>query len=138
MKHAFRITFEYDGEKFALKSTRRVTMRVPRGQSPAEIGRDLTGRFVELRGARDELLYRRTVAGLMEPKVEYPTGDPARPFGHAKPPKGMIASVLVPARDGARKVAVVETKGREAGKSEAKTTSRDLFIVDLPAAEAGQ
>ena len=138
MDEALRITLEYDGEKFAVKSIRRVAMRVPRGQSQGDIARNLTGRFVELRGAANELLYRRAVAELIPKTVEYPTGDPAQPFGRAKPPRGTSVSVLVPIRKGGRKVAIVETAGLagKAKSSDARYASRDLLVVDVPA-EAG-
>ena len=140
MDHAYRVTLEYDGEKFALKSMLRVAMRVPRGQSPGDIARNLTGRFVELRGDADELLYRRAVGELIPPTIEYPTGDPDRPFGRAKPPRGATVAVLVPVREGGRKVAIVEagSLGTAKTRGETRFTSRVLFTVDLPAAVAGQ
>jgi hypothetical protein len=136
MDEAFRITLEYDGEKLSLKSIRRVAMRVPRGQTQADIARNPAGRFLELRGADDELLYRRAVGQLIPPTIEYPTGDPAQPFGRAKPPRGASFSVLVPVRKGARRVSIVESGGATA-KASARGT-RDLFTADLPGTETGR
>jgi hypothetical protein len=134
MTYAYRVTLEYDGERFALKSMRRLAMRAPRGQSAREIGRSVTGRFVELRSPGGEVLYRRGIDQLIPATVEYPTGDPSRPFGRVKAPRRTTLSLVVPARDGALTMAIVEVRtDTEKGRTkDAQSATRNLFALDLP------
>ncbi len=133
MDEAYRLTFEFDGERFALISVRRLTMRVPPSQR-TEAG-DEVGRFVELRGEKGEVLYRRQITDLIERTLEYPTGDPERPFGRVEARgRKTIVSVLVPVRKGARSVVLVEAIGPrpdERGLRKAEG-ARELVSVDLP------
>ena len=134
MDEAYRLTFEIEGDAFTLKSVRRLAMRVPPGQDAAAMRAELGGRFVELRGAGGVPLYRHHVGDLASTMTEYPTGDPARPFGWTKLPRRLF-SVLVPVIDGGRSVAIVEVGGRPAGKRAAKgaaSSSRALATVELP------
>lgn len=143
MDEAYRITLDYDGDRFTLKSMRKLAMRVP----PAQRGDRRIGRFVELRGAKDEPLYRRQIGQLIPETVEFPTGDPKRPFGRTTPPARRLVTVLVPAHERALTLAIVDARGSRAGKAgktgkAAKTKRaaageggpRDLFTVKLPRA----
>lgn len=141
MDHAWRLTFAFDGDKFSLKSSQRILKRIQRGQSRDDMAASKAGRFVEVRGANREVLYRRAVTELLSPTVEYPTGDPARPLGRAAAPRRGSVSILVPAHADGRSVAIVDT-GREKHEGSTKprtdtpSTSvaapRDLIVIDLP------
>lgn len=141
MSHAWRLTFTYDGDEFSLKSSRRILKRIPRGQSKDDMAASRTGRYVELRGANKEVLYRRAVTELLSPTVEFPTGDPARPLGRATAPRRGSVSILVPAEPEGRSVAIVEAgRGKPASSEKSQTGARstsvdaprDLIAVDLP------
>jgi len=142
MDEAYRLTFEHEDGGLTLKSVRKVTMRVPRGQRGDAAAQ--VGRFVELRGDGGEPLYRRQVTDIASRTVEYPTGDPERPFGRTEARRGVV-TVLVPADEAARSVALVEVSasGEHKGAglrataeaAEAAPQSRDLITVDLPRGE---
>lgn len=133
MTHAWRLTFAYDGDQFTLKSTRKLAKRVAHGE-PART--DRAGRFIELRGVNGQVLYRRSIAALIPDSVEFPTGDPARPFDHAPAPGRGEVAILVPALPEGRSVAIVAipsgpaAKGKQ-GSAESRVP-RDLVTVDLP------
>lgn len=137
MDEAYRLTFEDDGKGLVLKSVRKVTMRVPRGQR--DDAKDRIGRFVELRAGDGEPLYRRQVTDIASRTMEFPTGDPERPFGRTAARRGLV-TVLVPADEAARSVALVEVaaapakrKGRSLRAAPAAAPQRrDLISVDLP------
>jgi hypothetical protein len=135
MDEAYRLTFEHDGERIALKSKHRLVKRVPRGQTPDQMARrDTLGSFVELRDAENRPLYRRRVADLFPSSLEYPTGDPARPLARTRSaPAHGIVSVLVPVRPGSRSVALVQSTGRPSGKEAVSVAQgyRDLIVIDL-------
>ena len=131
MTEALRVTFDFDEDRIALRSVRRVDMRVPRGTGPRSKG--ATGQCVELRGADGEVLYRR--AGDVIPRmVEYPTGNSDRPLDRVRAPRRGTASVLVPVDERARSVAIVEARRTPTkGKQRAKVAAADLVTVDLEA-----
>ncbi len=136
MTDAWRLTFSYEGNRFSLKSIRRLTKRVPPARSS---DRGVKGRFVELRGKGKEVLYRRSITNLIPETLEYPTGDPAQPFGRVPAPKSGEVSILVPARPEGLVVSIVEAgapqpqKGRRKAQSAAAAeAARDLIVVDLP------
>lgn len=136
MDEAYRLTFEHDGDGLILKSVRKVKMRVPAGRR--DDSAEQTGRFVELRGEGGKPLYRRQVTDIASRTVEYPTGDPERPFGRTEARHGIV-TVLVPADEGGRSVALVEVaapSGREGRLRQATRRAapqrRDLIAVDLP------
>jgi len=134
MDQAYRITFEVDGDRLTLKAVRKLTMRVPPDDRSARSGDDMPGRFIELRGGKGEPLYRREVGNLIARHIEFPTGDPAQPFGRGPAPgRSRLVSVLVPAEPDGRSVAVVESRLRaeRAGRKRA-ARRRDLISVDLP------
>lgn len=133
MDEAYRLTFDFNGKELMLKSVRRLTMRVPPGQSRQAMGQGLTGRFVELRDEAGQPLYRRQVSGLVSQTVEYPTGDPARPFGRKVLRRHQTVAILVPALPHGRTVAVVEAVGRPADQARGAEAAeqRELVIVDL-------
>lgn len=135
MDEAYRLTFELDGDQLALKAVRRVTMRVPRGERSDRPGR--VGRFVELRGREGEPLYRRQVTDLASGTVEYPSGDPRRPFARTAARRRLV-TVLVPVHGAARSVALVEVAApaQRSGRALQRDgypapRSRDLITVDL-------
>jgi hypothetical protein len=135
MAQAWRLTFAYEGDEFTLVSLRKLVKRVPPGQ---QIEPDRSGRFVELRGANNEVLYRRSVDHIIPDTVEYPTGDPAQPLGRVAAPRHGEVAILVPAEPEGRSVAVVAV-GRPPGMGERKTQKsavadgpRDLIAVELP------
>ena len=145
MDEAYRLIFSFDGEGFKLQSTERVAMRVPPGTVPkpaaagfaAAAAPGLAGHFVELRDAGGAALYQRPIAAPEALRLEYPTGDPERPLARAETAAPAMMSVLVPAREAGRTVALVEAAparrgmGLAAGSAPAR---RDLISVDLPAA----
>jgi hypothetical protein len=134
MSQAWRLTFAYDGDKFTLKSTRKLVKRVPPSQAH-DTGH--AGRFVELRGPNRQILYRRAITELIPDTVEYPTGDPAQPLGRVAAPRRGEVAILVPAPPEGHSVAIVVGRPGRAGKrtkqSGAETSGpRDLIAVDLP------
>lgn len=152
MDEAYRLIFSFDGEGFKLQSTERVAMRVPPGTAPARAAAGfapaaapgLVGRFVELRDADGAALYQRPIAAPEALRLEYPTGDPERPLARAETAAPALMSVLVPAREAGRSVALVEAAAARAGArgmsltGEAAPARRDLISVELPApGEAG-
>lgn len=130
---AWRLVFAYEGDDITLQSAQRLRKRVPPGQ---ELALAPTGRLVELRGPDREVLYRRAVDHLLPDTVEYPTGDPAQPFGRVARPHRGEAIVLVPDEPGARSVAIVAaeppTGSRKSARSAQANRPRDLIAVDLP------
>lgn len=136
MDEAYRLTFEIDGDKLSLRSVRRLAMRAPAGEKQMASDGIVTGRFVELRGPKGEALYRRQISSLIPERREFPTGDPKRPFGvTASGPRDLV-SVIVPAHDRARSIALVHETGRrpsvkKGAKAAAAPTRRDLLSVDL-------
>jgi hypothetical protein len=135
-RHAWRLTFAYEGETFTLKSTRRLAKRVPPGQ-PASGGH--AGRFLELRDAGRKVLYRRSIGELLSETIEYRTGDPAHPLRRARAPRHGEVSVLVPDLPGGASVAIVAaaapaSMAQAPGDPAAAraVAARDLVSVDLP------
>jgi hypothetical protein len=149
MDEAYRLIFSFDGEGFKLESTERVAMRVPPGAAPkpaaagfapAAAAPGLAGHFVELRDAAGAALYQRPIAAPEALRLEYPTGDPERPLARAETAAPAMMSVLVPAREAGRSVALVEAtppRARARGMGLAARPAparRDLISVELPAA----
>jgi hypothetical protein len=149
MDEAYRLIFSFDGEGFKLESTERVAMRVPPGTAPPRAAAGfaptaapagLVGHFVELRDADGAALYQRPIAAPEALRLEYPTGDPERPLARAETAAPAMMSVLVPAREAGRSVALVEAAPTRAGArgmsltGEAAPARRDLISVELPAA----
>lgn len=138
MDEAIRITVEVGPERMDVKSVRRLRMRAPVGQQPEEMRRQQTGRFVELRGDDDRVLYRRHLTSL-DARMEFPTGDPARPFGHAELKRPRTVSIIIPAAKGARAAKLMDYgPGRAEREAEAAATGsagRELLSVDLSRSE---
>lgn len=144
MAHAWRLTFAYDGDRFSLKSKRKLEKRVARGQSGEAMARTRAGCFIEVRGGNDEILYRRAITELLSDTVEHPTGDPARPLGRVAAPRRGEVSVLVPDLSGGRTVAIVAVGRRAFASDEQRSAAspgaegiaaRDLITVELPREE---
>ena len=138
-RYAWRLTFAYDGDKFTLKSTRRLAKRVPPGQ-PLDTNR--AGRFIELRSPERQILYRRAITELLADTIEYPTGNPDQPLGRAPAPRRGEIALLVPDLPDSDSVAIVDavraggtgrrTRQRGAEDSESTIAPRDLIAVELP------
>jgi hypothetical protein len=134
MPRALRLTFEFDSQEMTLKSVRRLEMRVPPGQSARDMARPLAGHFVEVRAETGAALYRRSISGLIPDMVEYRTGDPARPFGRAVAIRKRSMSVLVPALEKGRSVAIVQSRGSGAKNgsiNDVESETRELFAASL-------
>ena len=136
MTHAWRLTFGYDGDDYALISARRLVKRIPPGQAARP---DDMGRYIELRDPHRKVLYRRHISELTPETLEYPTGDPARPLGRVTARRGREVALLVPALPEGRTVAIVAASGRRktdsrsAAQGESGAGSvRELIAVDLP------
>lgn len=131
MSEALRLRFEYVEDRIDLVSVQRLSMRVPppSGPRPPSGG----GPAVELRDEAGQVLYRR-VATVVPDTVEYPTGDPQRPWAHGPAPDRGVSSVLVPVDGRGRLVAVVgfpreaQERGSAAGEPVAPV---DLATVPL-------
>jgi hypothetical protein len=109
-EQALRIVFRHDEKGVTLKSAERVDMRIP----PSEVGdralpSGTVGLFAELRSGDGATLFTRALADRDARRLEYPTGDKDRPFGHALVPGPVFVSVLLPAHRDARSVALVRT-----------------------------
>ena len=134
MTHAWRLTFAYDGDSFTLKSTLKLEKRVPAGQAADA---KHSGKYVELRSAQRKVIYRRRISELLPDTVEYPTGDPEKPFGRAARKSGEV-SILVPALAEGQTVAIVAAgrplsdATRKQGAEAEAAIVRDLISVDLP------
>ncbi len=143
MDEAYRLIFSFDGEGIELQSMEKLAMRVPPAMAPLATGAEagLVGHFVELRDADGAALYQRPVVPPGALRLEYPTGDPERPLGRAETAAPAMMSVLVPAREAGRSVALVEATappGTDAAGAEPAAepapVRRDLINVALPAA----
>lgn len=129
MPKSFRLVFEYRDGNYVSLAPKRLQMTVPQTDHQAHL-RSAGGRFVELRSAEGETILSSRVPSDHRPTVEYPTGDPDRPFGRAEPPPGSIVTVVVPADDRAATAALVEVStSRSPG--EFRMTRRDLATVSL-------
>jgi hypothetical protein len=142
MDEAYRLIFSFDDEGIQLQSMEKLAMRVPPAIAAVSTGAEagLVGHFVELRDAEGAALYQRPIAPPAL-RLEYPTGDPERPLGRAEAAAPAMMSVLVPAREAGRSVALVEAaapRGADAAGAELRAESapvrRDLISVALPAA----
>lgn len=138
MDESYRVSIEVGPDRMEVKSVRKLRMRSPPDQSRRYEGRASTGRFVEIIGDKDELLYRRRLSTL-DTRIEYPTGDPAQPFGHGELRRARTVSVIVPARKGARTVKLTEIgsdrntePGAAALDGEPGTRARELLSIALP------
>jgi hypothetical protein len=143
MEQSYRLIFAYEGDKLVVRSVQRIAMRAIASE-PIEERTPRTGRFVELRTMGGKPVYRRHISGFVPKTVEYPTGDPVRPFGRTTPPGSAVFSVVVPAHAEARTAALMDVEGESGPSRKAEATAapapRDLLVVDLPAREeeAGQ
>ena len=81
---AIRLTFDVEGGKAKLRSTQRLTMRVPPEQRIRDMGEG-SGVWIELRDADGRPLYRRVVdSGPFESDAEIVTGDPDQPLARRR------------------------------------------------------
>src|SRR5690606_14399504 len=112
--------------------------RVPPGQPLTE----RSGRFIEVRGANRQVLYRRAITELLPENIEYRTGNPEQPLGRTPAPRRGEISLLVPdLADGRSAALVVTTRTGPDGERPRtgasqdiarSTRSRDLITIDLP------
>ncbi len=144
MPQAWRLTFAYDGDDFKLKSARKLIKRLPPGEVAEKAH---IGRYVELRGANRQVLYRRSITELLPATVEYRTGDPTRPLARVPAKRRGEIAVLVPAMAEGLKVALVavgQGRPKTAHAAQAMQSGAaeegilDLVNVDLPREGAEQ
>ena len=127
MSEALRLTFVQRGAKVELRSVRRIRMRVPPGaRDPrAKIRDDAVGEWIELRGANGEPLYRRFVSELVQEDLNVAHAARREPMRRAEGlPREHVFTVLVPYREDARHVLVVQRR-RRAGST--ATAAADAF-----------
>ena len=135
MEHVWRLIFSLDGDKFTIKSMRKLVKRAPRGQPLTAVP---AGRFIEVRGKDQRALYRRNIGEILAATVEYPTGDPARPLGRVPAPHQREVVILVPApEEGHSAAIVVATQPGQSDKNPKQASVdagavRDLIVVELP------
>lgn len=122
MSEALRLTFVQRGAKVELRSVRRLRMRIPPGarDPQAKMRDDAVGEWIELRGANGETLYRRFVSELVQADLNVAHAARGEPMRRAEGvPREHVFTVLVPYREDARQVLVVQRR-RTAG-----TATRD-------------
>lgn len=151
MSGSWRLSFIREGDGYIARSADRIAGRTPGGTwsnperpdgkertSRPEKESNTVGRFLELRDEEGQTLYRRAVTQSLPDMLEYPTGDPDRPFGRAPVPQGKVIFVRVPADERARSAAVVDAtaakRGRrsaDAGTAEARIQKRVIAEISL-------
>lgn len=141
MSEALRLTFVQRGAKVELRSVRRIRMRVPPGarDPQAKIRDDAVGEWIELRGGNGETLYRRFVSELVQADLNVAHAARGEPMRRAEGlPREHVFTVLVPYREDARRVLVVQRRRRAGGTATAaaafETVERadvDLAHVDI-------
>lgn len=141
MSEALRLTFVQRGAEVELRSVQRIRMRVPPGaRDPrATLADDAVGQWIELRGANGETLYRRFVSELVRTDVDVAHAARGQPMRRAEGlPREHVFSVLVPDREDARQVLVVERHRRAAGTAAADATAFDtVHHADVDLARVG-
>jgi hypothetical protein len=80
---ALRLSFEYRGDQVRLVDQQRVEMRAPASDRVDEY-ESQSGFWVEVRDREDRVLYRRVMHNPIQFEHEAPSGDPEKPFTHAK------------------------------------------------------
>jgi hypothetical protein len=118
MSEALRLTFVQRGAKVELRSVRRIRMRVPPGarDPQAKVPDDAIGEWIELRGAKGETLYRRFVSELVQSDLNLAHAARGQPMRRARGlPQEHVFTVLVPYREDARQVLVVQRRRRAGG-----------------------
>lgn len=140
MTESIRLLFRYRGDEMVVHSMRRIRMRAPiEDRQRATTG--IAGRFVELRSEDGRVIYRRLITGEAPRMVEYPTGDPQRPFARVAPPPGAIFSIVVPLVDRASQAVIVDVEAAAADGGAVSRTSglaaRDVVTVGLGSKEVG-
>lgn len=129
MPDALRLSFEFRDGKYVSLPAEKVRMIVPKPPIvPGE--RSRAGHFVELRSGEDDVLFAARVGESGPLSVEFPTGDPEKPFGRTDPPPGSLVTVVVPSDQRATHAALTEVSAsRERGLLEVRR--RDLAVVSL-------
>lgn len=121
---AVRLTFAIEGDDLELRNARRLSMRVPGGESVGTTEREnRIGSWVEVRGPDDEVLYRRRIQQVIAEDVEVSEGGERGAFRRV--PRGKssgLVHVHVPEIDGAQTVALCERRPREG-----KEQTADVF-----------
>jgi len=133
MNETYRITLHYTSSDCAVKSVNRLAMRVPSGGHYGDAKpQQEVGQFVEIRGPKDRLLYRRFLNEIIPKSIGIPTGDADKPYAQA--PIGNykgIASVLVPVIDKAQRIIVLEATAQAQQKQKGKSASSKIDIKEL-------
>ena len=93
---ARRLTFSYEGDQVELVSEQSVDMTTP-PHDEIEGPEERTGFLLELRDARDNVVYRKVMHNPIQPDVEAFSPDPAEPIHRRQvdTPQGTFV-VLVP------------------------------------------
>lgn len=134
MAEALRLSFVQRGAKVELRSVRRIRMRVPPGvRDPrAKIRDDAVGEWIELRGANGETLYRRFVSELVQADLNVAHGARGEPMRRAEGlPREHVFTVLVPYREDARQVLVVQRRRRAGRSATAAATLETVHHADI-------
>jgi hypothetical protein len=128
MDEAYRITFVQDESGFQVAGVQRLEMRVPAGQA-TDPASPRMGHFVELRGMEGEALYQRSFAPPAFRGIEYPDAEGQMRWAQGATSKTF--SVLVPATDSARSVALVQQALASSLWGPPRIRRRDLVEIDL-------
>ena len=134
MSEALRLTFIQRGPKVELRSVRRIRMRIPpSARDPqAKIRDDSVGEWIELRGANGETLYRRFVSELVQADLNVAHAARGEPMRRAKGlPLAHVFTVLVPYREDARQVLVIQRRRRVGGTATAAATFETIQHADI-------
>jgi hypothetical protein len=128
MDESYRLLLVEEKGSLTLKSVEKLAMRAPGAHPPDTAA---AGRSVVIRDEKDRVLYRRSVNGLIDPTVEYPTGNPEQPLGRVEARRPRLVSIVVPSLPGAYSVALVEVAGQAARGKRAAAKPVDLITVKL-------
>jgi hypothetical protein len=125
---AVRLTFSYERDDVRLVDRRRVDMMAPPGE-PDRIPRRASGFWVELRDARNRVLYQRVVRQPVRFEAEAFGDKPGDPLGWrpVADPSGSFA-LVVPDLPGGETVALVSSPFEPEAAGE---PARDLLSVPL-------
>ncbi len=93
-RSALRLMLEYRGAEFRLTSRQEVEMVTP-PSDPTDEYEGQSGAWLELRDARERVIYRRIIRNPLGSNVEAPSGDPKRPFTNVRVDRPSGALVLV-------------------------------------------
>jgi hypothetical protein len=110
---AVRLTFRYEGDEVRLISSRRIDKVLP-PEDEAAAAEERQGFFVEIRGADDRVLQRRSLRDPVRRDAEVFPDDPDRTLARVpvERPAGVF-SLVVPDLEEADYVALVERRAQD-------------------------